>query len=340
MPEPKNKQIRLRSRPDVEISPDNFEFGIAPAPDLTSADLASGTFVVRNRYYSLDPAMRGWIGPQRTYAPPVELGSVMRAVTAGEVVASAHPDFPVGTPVSGWLGLQQFSISDGEGVRRAPTGFPLNVVLGPLGITGLTAYFGLFDVGQIKSGETVVVSTAAGAVGSVCIQLARGAGCRVVGIAGGEEKCSWVTSIGADACIDYKADNVAQRLKELCPNGVDVYFDNVGGDILEAVLRRLNPFARIALCGAISQYNISEPRGPRNFASVLVNRVRMQGFVVTDYESRYDEGQQVLAESIRAGALQYKEHIVDGLEAAPATLMKLFDGTNAGKLIIRDADEY
>lgn len=327
-----NRQLILTSRPGAEICNENFSFVSAFV-----SEPGEGEFVVRNEWFSLDPAMRGWVSGARSYIAPVEIGTVMRAFAAGRVVASRHSRFPVGTAVTGLFGLQDYAVSAGDrNVRPVPSGVPLSACLGVLGLTGLTAYFGLLDIGRPKAGQTVVVSAAAGAVGSVACQIARLKGCRVVGIAGGPEKCDWVKSLGADAVIDYKNESLRDRIKATCPDGIDVYFDNVGGNILEEVLRRINVGARIVLCGGISQYNTSTARGPANFLSLLANRARMEGFVYFDYQDRFDEGEHALRNWLLEGQLQHQEDIVTGLENSVDGLAKLFDGSNRGKLLVRN----
>lgn len=299
-----------------------------------------GRIVVRVSHISLDPAMRGWMNEGRSYAPPVGIGEVMRALGLGEVVASKNPDFAVGDTVTGVLGVQEYVESDGRGLQKvSPTAdVPPERYLALLGMTGMTAYFGLFDVGALKEGETVVVSGAAGAVGSVVGQLAKVKGARVIGIAGGPEKCAWITDeLGFDAAIDYRSENVSQRLKELAPDGVDVYFDNVGGEILDAVLGRLAMHARVVLCGAISQYNAEGGMtGPKNYMNLLVSRARMEGFLVGDYVPRWGEAGKELAGWLAEGRLHSREDVVDGtVDDFPEVFLKLFRGENTGKLVLR-----
>ncbi|MGH3431917.1 MAG: NADP-dependent oxidoreductase [Thermocrispum sp.] len=327
---PQNLQCRLAARPVGEPKPSDWEFTTEPA-----GEPAEGQLLVRNRYLSLDPAMRGWMNAGKSYIPPVELGEVMRAGAVGEVVSSLHDGFRAGELVQGNFGVQEYAVSDGRGVVAVEGDDPTHY-LGVLGIGGLTAYFGLFDVGRPEPGQTVVVSGAAGAVGSIAGQLAKIHGCRVVGVAGGPDKCRMVVEeFGFDACIDYRADDVPRRLRELAPDGVDVFFDNVGGPILEAVLGRLARGARVAICGAISQYNATELRGPRNYMQLLVTRSSMAGFVVFDYAKRYPEAREKLAGWLGAGRLTVRETVVDGgIHDFPATLNQLFTGANTGKLIL------
>ena len=287
-------------------------------------------------------AMRGWMNEGKSYIRPVAIGEIMRAGGAGSVVASRNPRFKEGDLVSGVFGVQEFAISDGKGVQQVDTRFvPLPTYLGVLGMPGMTAYFGLLDIGKPQAGNTVVVSGAAGAVGSVVGQIAKIKGCRAVGIAGGADKCRMLTSeLGFDAAIDYKGEDVKAALKRECPDGIDVYFDNVGGDILDAALARLAMRARIVICGAISQYNATAPvKGPANYLSLLVNRASMTGMVVFDYADRYAEAAREMAGWIAKGQLKAKEDVVGGgIEAFPEVLLKLFKGENVGKLVLQVAD--
>jgi NADPH-dependent curcumin reductase CurA len=301
-----------------------------------------GELLIKVLYVSLDPAMRGWMNDVRSYLPPVKLGEVMRAGGAGRVVVSRNARFPVGTHVTGMFGVQEYCLSNGKGVIAVDTSLaPLPHYLGALGTTGLSAYFGLLDIGQPKPGETVVISGAAGAVGTVAGQIARIKGCRAVGIAGGPEKCQLLTSeFGFDAAIDYREGDVKNGLREHCPKGIDVYFDNVGGDILDAALSQLARGARVVICGAISQYNNTGPvKGPANYMSLLVNRASMKGFLVFDYVDRYPEAVKELAGWYAAGKLKSREDIVDGFETFPDTFLKLFKGENTGKLVLKVAGD-
>jgi NADPH-dependent curcumin reductase CurA len=290
-------------------------------------------------YLSIDPYMRGRMSDARSYVPPVALGDVMEGGTVGEVVRSNHPRFAAGDVVEGRLGWQEYAVSDGKGVRRIdPSIAPISTAVGVLGMPGLTAYFGLLEVGQPKSGETVVVSAASGAVGGVVGQIAKLKGCRAVGLAGSDAKVDHLTrELGYDAGINYRtASDIDAALRAACPGGIDVYFDNVGGRITEAVTRHVNLFARIAVCGLISQYNLTEPElAPRNERFVLVNRVRIQGFLVFDFAARYKEALAQLAEWVREGRLKYREDVVDGLERAPDALLAVLQGRNFGKMLVR-----
>jgi NADPH-dependent curcumin reductase len=303
-------------------------------------DPADGELLVKILYISLDPAMRGWMNEGKSYVPPIAIGEVMRALALGRVVSSKNPKFAVGDHVYGVLGVQEYAVTNGTGLTKVdPALAPLPVYLGTLGMPGMTAYFGLLDIGKPQAGQTVVVSGAAGAVGMVVGQIARIKGCHVVGIAGGAEKCSYLTKdLGFDAAIDYKSENVRAALQKHCPKGVDVYFDNVGGDILDAVLTQITRGARIVICGAISQYNSTTGiKGPANYLSLLVNRASMTGMVVFDYAPRYGEAAREMAGWMAAGKLKSREDIVGGLETFPDTLLKLFKGENTGKLILKVA---
>jgi NADPH-dependent curcumin reductase CurA len=332
-----NRQWLLKSRPSGMVEPSNFELGETAVPEP-----AEGEFLVRNLYLSLDPAMRVWMVDAPSYIPPVGLGEVMRGACVGHVVESRHPDYDPGEMVLGVFGWQDYAVSDGGGavpVTKIPEEVPATMPLGVLGMTSLTAYFGLKEIAKPRVGETVVVSGAAGATGSVVGQLAKIWGCTVVGIAGGPEKCDWLTGeLGFDAAIDYKAEKVSARLRELCAGGLDVFWDNVGGEVLEAALANLAMGARIVLCGAISNYNAPQPTGPRNYMNLLVRRARMEGFVVFDYMSRTDEAMEELVPLVVEGKIRHREDVRDGLEAAPAALVDLYSGNNRGKLLVKIAD--
>ncbi|KNE84374.1 NADP-dependent oxidoreductase [Streptomyces fradiae] len=325
--------MRLAARPVGEVRPEDWEHATAPAEEP-----GEGRFAGRTRFISLDPAMRGWLDDRPSYLPPVGLGEVMRAGSVVEVTTSNHPDYRPGDHVVGTFGVQEHVVSDGKGALKIDVGLaPASTYLGALGMPGMTAYFGLLDVGALKEGETVVVSGAAGAVGSIVGQIAKVKGCRVVGIAGGAEKCALLTDeLGFDAAIDYRAGDVKRALREQTPDGIDVYFDNVGGEILDAALTRLAMRARVVICGAISQYNNETPvSGPSNYLSLLVRRARMEGFVVFDYAKRYAEAAQEIAGWIGDGRLKVKEHVVKGtVDDFPETLQMLFRGENVGKLVL------
>ena len=328
-----NRLFRLIKRPVGEAQREDFLFDVE-----TVGEIADGQILVKNLYLSLDPAMRGWMNDARSYIAPVALGEVMRAGGVGTVLASKHLKFQPGDSVSGMLNVQEYAVSDGRGmVKIDPAVAPLTTYLNVLGMPGMTAYFGLLESGQPKAGETLVVSGASGAVGATVGQVAKILGLRVVGIAGGRQKCDLaVNEFGFDACIDYKNEDVRKGLKETCPGGVDIYFDNVGGEILDIVLTRINAKARIVICGAISQYNNTTPvKGPANYLSLLVNRARMEGIVVFDYAPRYKEGALQMGQWMAEGKLKSREHIVEGLETFPETLMMLFKGGNTGKLVLK-----
>ena len=327
-----NHQFQLAARPVGLPKPSDWSYVEQPVPEP-----GDGEALVKVQYVSLDPAMRGWMNDARSYIPPVGIGEVMRALGAGEVIASNHPDLAVGDHVTGLLGVQEYAVAHGNALIKVDTSLaPLPVYLSTLGMPGMTAYFGLLDIGRPEPGETVVVSGAAGAVGGVVGQIAKLKGCRVVGIAGGAEKCAHVVEqLGFDAAIDYKAQDVGAALGEHCPKGIDVYFDNVGGEILDAALAHLARGARVIICGAISQYNATDAvRGPSNYLSLLVNHASMTGFVVSDYGERYAQGAQEMAGWLAAGKLISREDMATGLESFPDTLLRLFSGENTGKLVL------
>jgi NADPH-dependent curcumin reductase CurA len=330
-----NHQVRLKARPDGIPEARHFELAEAPMPEPRD-----GQFLVRNLYLSVDPAMRGWVSAVANYSKPVEIGEVMRSRDVGEVIASRHPDYRVGEHVVGWLGWQEYAVSDGKGIIRrvSETDLPLSAALGVLGMNGVTAYFGLLDVGEPKPGETVVVSTAAGAVGSAVGQIAKIKGCRTVGIAGGPLKTRLCRDeFGYDAAIDYKStDDLDRALAQACPDGVDIYFDNTSGRISDAVLRRINKRARIVICGTASLSSWDPwPQGPRVERHLLVKSARMQGFLVFDYEHRTAEAVPQLAQWVREGKLRYREDILDGLDKAPDAIAGLYRGENLGKRLIK-----
>jgi NADPH-dependent curcumin reductase CurA len=328
-----NRQFKLAARPVGMPKRSDWDLVTEPVREVGEGEVS-----VRTLYLSLDPAMRGWMNDVRSYVPPVGIGEVMRAFGAGRVTASRHPGFTVGDYVTGTLGVQEYAVMDGAQLTRADVAaVPLTAHVSALGMTGMTAYFGLLDVGRPEAGQTVVVSGAAGAVGTVVGQIAKIKGCRVVGIAGGAEKCRYVVDeLGFDAAVDYKSENVVKALREHCPRGIDVYFDNVGGEILDACLANLARRARIVICGAISQYNSTTGvRGPSNYMTLLVTRSRMEGFLVFDYADRYPEAAREMARWMQEGRLKSQEEIVDGFETFPETLLMLFRGENVGKLMLR-----
>ena len=326
-----NTQCRLAARPMG--LPEAADWAIVDEPIPAAYD---GEFVVEIDYLSIDPAMRTWMNAGRSYVPPVEIGEVMRALAVGRVVESRHHEFGVDDHVSGLFGVQNYAVSNGAGVSKIDTTLaPGTTYLAALGISGLTAYFGLLDIGRPEPGQTVLVSGAAGSVGNIVGQIAKIKGCRAVGIAGGEHKCRWLLDrAGFDAAIDYKTADLRAELKTHAPDRVDVFFDNIGGAALEAALNRLAHGARIVLCGAVSQYN-DAPRGPANYMQLLVARASMTGFVVFDYASRYPEGIAQLADWVHTGQLRSHEQIEHGgVGDFPQTLLKLFAGRNTGKLIL------
>ena len=336
-----NLQIRLAARPSGLPKPSDWNLA---RQAVTSPE--PGAVLIKVLYLSLDPAMRGWMNEGKSYIPPVGIGEVMRAGGVGRVIASNNTAFAVGDHVSGGLGVQEYCSIDAAGIARSEL-TRIDLAMGTLpqwlnvlGMPGMTGYFGLLESGQAQPGETVLVSGAAGAVGQTVGQVAKIKGCRVVGIAGGADKCKFVVDeLGFDACIDYKAGLVRDGLKLYCPKGVDVYFDNVGGEILDTVLTRINRRARIVICGAISQYNNTTPvKGPSNYLSLLVNRARMEGIVVFDWAERYGEAVSQIAQWMREGKFRSREDVVDGLANFPATLNLLFSGGNFGKLVLKVAD--
>ncbi|MGI9372208.1 MAG: NADP-dependent oxidoreductase [Hyphomicrobiales bacterium] len=329
-----NTMLKLASRPKGMIVHDDFELASGPVPEP-----GDGEFVVKVEILSLDPAMRGWVNEGKSYVPPVGIGEVMRALAGGTVIASKHPKFSEGDTVYGLFGVQEYALSDGQSVTKIDlSAASLADWMGGLGMPGITAYFGLLDVGQPKEGDMVVVSAASGAVGSIVGQIAKLKGCKVVGIAGGPEKCAYVTdTLGFDACIDYKQDNIVEALAEHCPDGIDVYFENVGGEIFDAVLSRMNMFGRISVCGMISAYNAtSAPEGPKNLRFILVNRLTMRGFIVFDFFDRYPEAISALSDWNKQGLIKFRQDVREGgVEAFVDTLNLLFTGGNNGKLVLK-----
>ncbi len=327
-----NKQILLASRPQGAVTPENFRIVETPAPVPVE-----GEVLVRNEWLSLDPYMRGRMSDAKSYAASVEVGAVMVGQTVGEVVDSRHPGFHKGDKVLSGLGWQLCGVAKGKELRLVDTTrVPASYYLGILGMPGMTAWFGLFEIGKPKAGETLVVSAASGAVGSVVGQLAKGEGLRVVGIAGGREKCDHVVrELGFDACVDYKADRLADNLRAACPKGIDIDFENVGGEVLDTVLRQMNLNSRVIVCGLIAEYSLTQPYGYRALRSILVNRIRMQGMIVFDWKDRYDEALAGLGARVAAGKLRYKESIVEGLDNAPRGLIDLLAGRNFGKQVVK-----
>ncbi|HXU41562.1 MAG TPA: NADP-dependent oxidoreductase [Burkholderiales bacterium] len=328
----KNRRVVLASRPAGWVSEANFRIEEAPVPAP-----ADGQVLVKNLWLSLDPYMRGRMNEGRSYAAKQELGEVMIGGTVGEVVESKHPKFAKGDQVLGMLGWQQYGLSDGKGLNKVDASrVPPSAYLGVLGMPGVTAWVGLLDICQPKPGETVVVSAASGAVGSVVGQIAKIKGCRAVGIAGGRQKCDYVVKeLGFDACVDYKAGMLNDDLKVAVPDGIDCYFENVGGEILDAALRRMNAFSRIAVCGLISQYNATEPYGVKTVQSILTNRIKVQGFIVSDRMELWPKALADLAGWVAAGRIKYRETVTEGLENAPRAFIGLLKGENFGKQLVR-----
>ncbi len=335
---PTNKMFLLKSRPVGRCSQDNFTI---KSEEATKP--AAGEVLLETLALSVDPTNRIWMSDMPGYMPPVGIGEVMRSLGVGRVLQSNDPSFAEGDIATGLLGWQTHPTLPASSLSKVPPlgGHSPTLALGPLGMTGLTAYFGLDRIGKPKKGETVVVSAAAGAVGSIAGQIAKKAGARVVGLAGSAEKCNWLTSeAGFDAAFNYKDGNLAKHFDETCPNGIDVYFENVGGTILEHVLQRLNIGARIPLCGLISQYNATEEqRGPRGFEQLLMKRARLEGFIILDFMNEFPEGISFLANMLQAGELKFQETLKKGFETMPDVVNVLFDGGNSGKLVVQVADE-
>jgi NADPH-dependent curcumin reductase len=326
-----NRQVRLKSRPVGAPSPANFDIVDAPMPTLDADGVLR-----RTRFLSLDPYMRGRMSDGPSYAQPVAVGATMCGHTVSEVVESHHPKFSSGDIVAGYDGWQQFAASNGSDLRKLDPGVPMSASLSVLGMPGMTAYVGLLDIGQPRPGETVVVSAASGAVGSIVGQLAKIKGCRAVGVAGSPDKCRYVVGeLGFDACVNYKADDFRTSLKAACPDGVDIYFENVGGDVLAAVLRLLNRGARIPLCGLIAEYNATEAAPGPNLRPFLVHRAMLKGFIVSDHNDRAPAFLQEVMPLVRDGRIKYREDIVEGLDAAPSAFIGLLEGRNFGKLLVR-----
>jgi NADPH-dependent curcumin reductase CurA len=330
----RNRQVILKSRPADIPQAGNFEIVESDVPDLRD-----GQMLVHNIYLSVEPAMRGWVGNVANYSEPVRIGEVMRSFAAGEVLQSTHPDFKPGDKVMGMFGWQEFAVVGPAAVTRGvrEDDLPLSLSLGVTGLNGVTAYFGLLDIGCPRPGDTVVVSTAAGAVGSAVGQIAKISGCRTIGIAGGSAKVAQCRELfGYDVAIDYKNDDIEVRLVAACPKGIDLYFDNTGGAISDAVLRHLAVGARVVICGtaSVSSWN-PWPNGPRAERHLLVKRARMQGFVIFDYAHRFEEAVTRLAQWVRDGRLHYSEDVLEGIEQAPGAIASLYRGENTGKRLIR-----
>jgi NADPH-dependent curcumin reductase len=327
-----NRQILLASRPQGPVTEDNFRLVEQPIPEP-----ADGEVLIRNEWLSLDPYMRGRMNDVKSYVPPAELGAVMVGQTVGEVVQSRNLQFKPGMEVLTPLGWQLYGVAKATDLTPIDTtNVPASYYLGIVGMPGMTAWFGLREIGKPRSGETLVVSAASGAVGSVVGQLAKIAGCRAVGIAGGAAKCDYATrELGFDACVDYKLGHVFEDLRTACPTGVDVCFENVGGEILDTTLRLMNRFSRVVVCGLIAEYNAAQPYGYTRLRSVLVNRIKMQGMIVFDWKDRYAEAREALTRLVLDGTLKYRESVIDGLENAPRGLIALLKGENFGKQLVR-----
>ncbi len=329
-----NKFFTLNQRPHGAVNDNTWSYQEQEIPVLNR-----GQILIKNQYISLDPAMRGWMDDKRSYIPAVKIGEVMRASTIGRVVESCNDKFELGDYVLGLHGVQSYDISSGELDHNLGQSLivPAEKFLSVLGMTGYTAYFGLLEIGKPVAGETIVVSAAAGAVGSIVGQIAKTMGLNVIGIAGGQEKCNYVVEeLGFDTCIDYTSDSFAQRMIEVTSSGVDIYFDNVGGEMLDLLLTRINKFARVIICGAISQYNTTASTyGPKNYLSLLVNRAIMQGFIVFDYKDRYQEASLKLSKWLSEGSIKSKEDIVEGIENFPKAFNRLFNGKKLGKLVLK-----
>jgi hypothetical protein len=337
MTEGKNRQWILNARPVGKLTGEEFRWNEAPIPEPSD-----GQVLIRTLWLSVDPAQRIWIA-RDSYKPAVPLGEVMQSFAVGQVLESRHPDFRPGDLVRGDFSWQDYVVTDGKGfggMQKVPPGTPPNLALSLFGVNGLTAYFGITEIGQVKAGETVVVSGAAGATGSIAGQIARIKGCRVIGTAGGKDKCDWlVNEAHFHAAIDYKSEDVGARLSELCPNGIDVFFDNVGGAVLNEVLARLNLNARIVLCGSISKSDATTPQpGPANYSNLVARRARMEGFTGLDYPARVPEALEALGRWQRDNGLVHKEDVAYGLKNAPKALLRLFAGENFGKQLVKVAD--
>jgi NADPH-dependent curcumin reductase CurA len=331
-----NKQFFLRQRPAQK--PTTEDIGLR---EIELKPLMPGQLLIKNEYFSIDPAIRGWMKDEPSYMPPIELGAVIRSSTVGTVIESQHDDYSVGDVIYGINGWEQYSVSDGYFLNKIPQDnrYPQHYYLSIFGAVGLTAYFGISDCAELKPGDTLLMSAAAGAVGSVGGQIAKNMGCKVVGLAGSEEKCRWITEqLGFDAAINYKTESgrLTDAIKQACPEGVDVFFDNVGGEILDAALLNLNDHARVVFCGAISSYNASEPvPGPYNWWQILAKSAVVKGFLVSSYFDRFEEGALAIADLLEQDQIQFKDEIIDGFDRTLDAFLMLFDGSNSGKLILK-----
>ena len=327
----KNKKWILKKRPKGLVEETNFKL-----IEEELSELQNGEILIQTEYLSVDPTQRMWLTDMPGYLPPIQIDEVIRSGGMGRVIKSKNERFDEGDLVNGFMGWQTHLISDGKGFTKVPEVLPIPTMLNVLGLTGITAYFGLLDIGQPNEGDTVVVSGAAGATGSVVAQIAKIKGCNVIGIAGGEEKCGWLEDCGLDHVIDYKATKATKELGRIAKDGIDIYFDNVGGPLLEAVLFKINLNARIVICGAISNYASTDmPVGPRNLSSLIINRARMEGFLVLDYLDKADEARQELSRWLMDGKIKHREDIQEGIENCPNTLNRLFTGQNIGKQILK-----
>lgn len=331
-----NRQILLNAHPVGDLQHSDFKLVEAAVPEVGADEV-----LLQTLYLALEPAMKGWMENRADYVAPLAIGDVMRGYGTARVVESNNEKYPVGSIVSGSLGWQEYLVTDGKSVplQLLPEGVDIPASMGVLGVTGLTAYFGMLDIGKPEQGDTVLVSGAAGATGSIAAQLAKLAGCRVIGMAGSEEKCNWLTGeLGLDAAINYKVEDVKARVKETCPNGINVYYDNVGGEILDIALANIATNARVVICGGISRYNMTgDIPGPKNYFNLVFRRSRMEGFIVTDYAPRFGEAAGVLLEHLQNGRLYHRETITEGFENMPDALMSLFTGDNIGKQLVRVA---
>ena len=331
-----NRQFLLAARPHGMVKETDFEYREVPVPEI-----GAGEALVKTRYISLDPSMRGQMENRADYTAPLQLGDVMRARGVGEIVASSNPELPVGALAWGIFGMQNYAVTNGKGpqFRLLSEGEDPVLTLGVLGNTGLTAYFGLLAIGQPKPGDVVVVSGAAGATGSVAGQIAKIKGCTVIGMAGTDEKCAWLKELGFDGAINYRTQDIAAELDRFCPKGIDVYFDNVGGEILDLCLARIATNARVVLCGGISRYNATEPvPGPKNYFNLVFRRARMEGFIQSDFADRYDEAIAEMRQWVEAGQLQGKATVIEGFRKLPGALIQLFEGKNTGKMMVKTDD--
>ncbi|MCF6193089.1 MAG: NADP-dependent oxidoreductase [Kangiellaceae bacterium] len=326
-----NTQVKLVKRPSIKITSDIFEISEEETPQLSE-----GQFLVKQTHMSLDPAMRGWMEPDTTsYIPPVDLGAVMRSSGVGEVIESSNSDFPIGTMVAGMFGWQQYAVCDAKSARAMPPGLPAEAILSVLALPGITAYQGLFNVIRPKSGETIAISGAAGSVGSLVGQMAKVEGLRVIGFAGSDDKCAWLKEIGFDEAINYHSDNLDQLLASAAPDGIDCYFENTGGAVQHAVFNQMNAFGRIAVCGMIADYNTDKPSAGPNWINIIKKRLKIQGFTMPDHQAEWPNMAQKMGAYLMQGQIQYRTHIIDGLENAIEGINLLFSGGNKGKLIVK-----